>query len=103
MLICCSISEQQAAETSVAFESQAGATCRTEGLLIAGVKVFTLWADPWRQLCGRWNDAMESPALKKEHWRKSGQWFVLNRRHVQIVVNDTEVAQAFKEYVCCLM
>ena len=44
---------------------------------------------------------MESPTLKKEHWRKSGQWFVLNRRHVQIVVNDTEVAQAFKEYVRC--
>ena len=46
---------------------------------------------------------MESPTLKKEHWRKSGQWFVLNRRHVQIVVNDTEVAQAFKECVRCLL
>ena len=46
---------------------------------------------------------MESPTLKKEHWRKSGQWFVLNRRHVQIIVNDTEVAQAFKECVRCLL
>ena len=62
-----------------------------------------LWADSWWHVCGRWNDAMESPTLKKEHWRKSGQWFVLNRRHVQIVVNDTEVAQAFKECVRCLL
>ena len=44
---------------------------------------------------------MESPTLKKEHWRKSGQWFALNRRHVQIVVVDTEVAEAFKECARC--
>ena len=56
-----------------------------------------LGVDPWRRVCGRWNDGMESPTLKREHWRKSGQWFALNRRHAQIVVDDTEVAQAFKE------
>lgn len=99
MFIYCSMSKQQAVEMSLAFKMQSGAICRTEGLTVAAVKVFMLWADPWRHVCGRWNDAMESPTLKKEHWRKSGQWFVLNRRHVQIVVNDTEVAQAFKECV----
>ena len=87
----------------LAFELQSGAACRTEGLLIAAVKGLHALADPGQHVCGRWNDAMESPTLKKEHWRKSGQWFVLNRRHVQIVVNDTEVAQAFKECVCCLL
>ena len=103
MLIYCRISKQQAAELSLAFETQARAICRADGLLIAAVKVFMRWADPWRHVCGRWNDGMESPTLKKEHWRKSGQWFVLNRRHVQIVVNDTEVAQAFKECVRCVL
>ena len=44
---------------------------------------------------------MESPTLKKEHWRKSGQWFALNRQHVEIVVDDTEVAEAFKECARC--
>ena len=47
----------------------------------------------------RWNDAMESPSLNKSHWRKSGQWFALQRRHAEIIVADTEVAKAFKQYV----
>ena len=40
---------------------------------------------------------MEGPSLNKSHWRKSGQWFALQRRHVQLVVDDTEVAEAFKQ------
>lgn len=42
---------------------------------------------------------MERPSLKKEHWRKSGQWFALHRKHVQLVVEDTEVAEAFQQCV----
>lgn len=42
---------------------------------------------------------MESPSLNKSHWRKSGQWFALQRRHAEIIVADTEVAEAFKQYV----
>ena len=42
---------------------------------------------------------MESPSLNRSHWRKSGQWFALQRRHAELVVADTEVAEAFKQYV----
>ena len=42
---------------------------------------------------------MESASLNKSHWRKSGQWFALQRRHAEIVVADTEVAEAFKQCV----
>ena len=42
---------------------------------------------------------MESPSLNKSHWRKSGQWFALQRRHAELVVADTEVAEAFKQCV----
>lgn len=53
---------------------------------------------PW-QMCGfhRWSDKMEGPRQKKDHWRKSGQWFALTQQHAQLVVSDTEVAKAFKE------
>ena len=47
----------------------------------------------------RWNDAMESASLNKSHWRKSGQWFALQKRHAELVVADTEVAEAFKQCV----
>ena len=40
---------------------------------------------------------MGTANLTKEHWRKSGQWFALHRKHVQVIVDDTEVAEAFKE------
>ena len=42
---------------------------------------------------------MESASLNKSHWRKSGQWFALQRRHAELVVADTEVAEAFKQCV----
>ncbi len=52
-------------------------------------------------MCGvwfhRWSDKMEGPRLKKDHWRKSGQWFALTQEHAQLVVSVTEVAKAFRE------
>lgn len=53
--------------------------------------------ETWR-MTYRWNDGMGSANLTKEHWRKSGQWFALHRKHVQVIVDDTEVAEAFKEH-----
>lgn len=35
--------------------------------------------------------------MKLEHWRKSGQWFALNRKHAQLVVDDVEANESFKK------
>jgi hypothetical protein len=40
---------------------------------------------------------MESPTLRREHWRKSNQWFALTARHAQLVLEDTAVAEAFSK------
>ena len=32
------------------------------------------------------------------HWRKSSQWVALNRKHAQLIVEDTEFAPKFQEY-----
>ena len=32
----------------------------------------------------RWEPAMETEVLHKGLWRKSPQWFMLNRRHAQV-------------------
>ena len=40
---------------------------------------------------------MERPGLNVGHWRKSGQWMVLNRRHATVVATDTDVKDAFKK------
>ena len=40
---------------------------------------------------------MESEVLKHHHWRKSGQWMGLNRKHAELVVNDTLAKDAFRE------
>jgi hypothetical protein len=44
----------------------------------------------------RWQPAMAGGQLQEEHWRKNGQWFSLTRAHAELVVADTEVADAFK-------
>jgi hypothetical protein len=33
----------------------------------------------------------QGPNLKSWHWRKSSQWFGMLRRHVEVVLEDTEV------------
>lgn len=40
---------------------------------------------------------MEGPLLRKEHWRKSNQWFSLTARHAELIVQDTVAAAAFAE------
>lgn len=41
---------------------------------------------------------MEKEGLKREHWRKSGQWIALVRQHAQLVAEDAVVSKLFKEY-----
>lgn len=36
----------------------------------------------------------QTPRLKKEHWRKSNQFFGLTRKHAELVAADSEVFQA---------
>ncbi|PSC68190.1 histone deacetylase 14 isoform X2 [Micractinium conductrix] len=47
-----------------------------------------------------WKPAMETPLLKKEHVRKSSQWFSLTRKHAELTVADEEVYEAFKHCDC---
>lgn len=46
----------------------------------------------------RWNDKMETSNFKKHHWRKTSQWFSCTRKHAQIIVDDTEVNDAFEKF-----
>ncbi|KAL4537779.1 hypothetical protein Ndes2437B_g08880 [Nannochloris sp. 'desiccata'] len=48
---------------------------------------------PWR-----WSDRMKTEHMNATHWRKSSQWFALQRKHAEIVVNDEEVEDSFKKY-----
>ena len=41
---------------------------------------------------------METKYLKKEHWRKSQQWFILNRFHAELAVRDEHIKEVFKRY-----
>lgn len=40
---------------------------------------------------------MAGPRLRREHWRKSNQWFALTAEHARLVVSDKEVSKAFRE------
>ena len=40
---------------------------------------------------------MIKDGLKREHWRKSGQWIALHRQHARLVSEDTLVRKLFEE------
>uniref|UniRef100_A0A1D1ZP04 Uncharacterized protein n=1 Tax=Auxenochlorella protothecoides TaxID=3075 RepID=A0A1D1ZP04_AUXPR len=46
----------------------------------------------------RFVPAMESAALKRWHWRKTMQWFMLTRDHAGVVLEDTHVFRQFERY-----
>eukprot|EP01025_Chloroclados_australasicus_P050004 TRINITY_DN5712_c0_g2_i1.p1 TRINITY_DN5712_c0_g2~~TRINITY_DN5712_c0_g2_i1.p1 ORF type:complete len:783 (+),score=57.11 TRINITY_DN5712_c0_g2_i1:271-2619(+) len=46
----------------------------------------------------RWKKQMKTDVLHRQHWRKSSQWFVLNRPHGELVVRDKHVLEMFKRY-----
>lgn len=41
---------------------------------------------------------METKYLKKAFWRKSQQWFMLNRFHAELAVKDQHIKEVFKRY-----
>lgn len=41
---------------------------------------------------------METKYLKRRHWRKSRQWFVLNRLHAELANADRHVEEQFHRY-----
>lgn len=45
----------------------------------------------------RMHPSMEKEGLKREHWRKSGQWIALLRKHAQLVAGDATVSKLFRE------
>ena len=44
---------------------------------------------------------MERDGLKQEHWRKSGQWISLNRKHAELVADDTVISNLFEKCAPC--
>ena len=46
----------------------------------------------------RWTDLMDFSGLHWWHWRKSSQWFMLNRAHAELAVNDTAIADRFRQF-----
>lgn len=41
---------------------------------------------------------MKTKYLKSENWRKSSQWFCLNRAHAEIIARETHVRNKFERY-----
>jgi len=46
----------------------------------------------------RWKVKMETQFLKKGHWRKSQQWYILNRDHAELALKDNHIKEVFKRY-----
>ncbi len=46
----------------------------------------------------RWSDKMETPRMKKAHFRKNWTRFGVLRGHAEIILADTEVATAFRTH-----
>lgn len=42
---------------------------------------------------------MERDFLRLDHWRKSGQFFMLNRAHATVVVQDDKVGDTHVSYL----
>jgi len=46
----------------------------------------------------RWSERMKTKHMNATHWRKSSQWFALQRKHAEIVVEDEEIEESFRKY-----
>jgi hypothetical protein len=46
----------------------------------------------------RWSERMKTGHMNSSHWRKSSQWFALQRKHAEIIVNDDEIERSFAEH-----
>jgi hypothetical protein len=38
---------------------------------------------------------MATPHLQRQHWRKSSQWFALDRHHAALAVHEGHVKEVF--------
>ena len=47
--------------------------------------------DPWRF-------GVRMGYKLRRHWRKSSQWFVLTRKHAELVMQDTELLPIFAQH-----
>lgn len=46
----------------------------------------------------RWRPQMATPHLQRQHWRKSSQWFGLDRQHAALAVVDRHVWEVFHRW-----
>ena len=55
---------------------------------------------PWEVDAQRWTwkMAMGAGKIHRNFWRKSSQWFVLIRKHAEVVLRDESVFRAFEQY-----
>ena len=44
---------------------------------------------------GRWAGDLSSSKLQPQHWRLSDTWFMLTRRHAEVVTEEAEIEQEF--------
>jgi hypothetical protein len=49
----------------------------------------------------RWHSDLDKTPLKIKDWRKSANWFALNRKHATIFVEETETESAWAHVMCC--
>ena len=44
---------------------------------------------------GRWVGDLRSSKLQMQHWRMSDTWFMLIRRHAEVITQDIEIEHEF--------
>lgn len=44
---------------------------------------------------GRWVGDLGSSKLQAQHWRMSDTWFMLTRRHAEVVTQEVEIEHEF--------
>lgn len=52
--------------------------------------------DEQRRNIDKWEPSMETDLLQRRNWRKSNQWFLLTRKHAQVISSDIHVAEVFQ-------
>ena len=48
----------------------------------------------------RWRSSLDDVGFQKTHWRKSGTWFALKRKHAEIFVQEDKFEKAFQGVPC---
>jgi hypothetical protein len=61
-------------------------------------RVDAWWHPTMGQQRWSWRMALSGARIRRADWRKSAQWFALNRKHARVVLQDESVFVAFEEY-----